>query len=93
MARELEAVSQSSGIDRVELALGWVLCDKRVASIICDVRTVEQLQANLSVADQDIDDEAYAELTRRTDTDPDSGHLMQFAAHSLKSVFATHPIR
>ncbi len=90
VARELEAVSKSSGIDRVQLALGWVLFDKRVASIICGVRTVEQLKANLSVADQDIDDQAYADLTRRTEAD--QGHLVQFAAHSRNSVFATHPI-
>ena len=90
MAAELGKVAEKTGIDRVQLALGWVLREPRVASVISGVRSVEQLEANLSMAEQDLSDDVYAELTTRTQTDP--GYLVQFAEHSRNRVSGTHPI-
>ncbi len=85
---ELTEIASKTRIDCVALALGWVLYEPRVASIIVGARSVEQLESNLKAAEQEIPEDIRAELTARTQ--PDFGYLSQFAAHSYNSVFNAH---
>ncbi|TVR28854.1 MAG: aldo/keto reductase [Spirochaetaceae bacterium] len=90
MAEELARVAEKSGIDRLQLALGWVLREPRVASVICGVRSVEQLESNVAATDVELDDEVYSQLNSASATDPD--YLVQFARHSQASVFGAHTL-
>lgn len=90
VASLLGEVAKERQIDRVQLALGWVLREPRVASIIVGAKSVEQLKANLKAAEPDIPDDVYEELS--AGTQPPAGYLSQFARHVHDSVFSTHAI-
>ena len=58
-----------------ELALGWLLHDKRVTSIIVGNRNIEQLNKNLTVADKDMPDDLWRRLESASDFEPGYPHL------------------
>lgn len=50
-ARKLNVIAEQRGQTLAQMALAWVLDDKRVTSVILGTRTMEQLQANLATLD------------------------------------------
>jgi aryl-alcohol dehydrogenase-like predicted oxidoreductase len=53
-----------------ELALGWVLRQDAITSVLVGAQTVEELNQNLAVADLDVDDDVWAELDSATALPP-----------------------
>lgn len=90
VASQLLEVEATTGIDRAQLALGWILRNRSVASVILGARSTDQLRENLKVSDWDMGDDVYADLTSRTE--PQANYLTQFARHSHNAVFTAHEI-
>ena len=60
---EVSDVAKELEVQPVQVALGWLLHDRRVTSVIVGARTPEQLEANLAVADWDLPDSLHTRLT------------------------------
>lgn len=60
---EVSAVAKELEIQPVQVALGWLLHNRRVTSVIVGARTPEQLEANLAVADWELPDALHTRLT------------------------------
>jgi aryl-alcohol dehydrogenase-like predicted oxidoreductase len=90
MVKKLDALSQKTGISKIQLALSWPLHDKRVTSVILGVKTSEQLKENLVVADWDLPDEIWEEVNHETALD--LGHLTQFAGHAYRTTFGEEEV-
>ena len=59
-------VSKRSGIPCEKLAIAWPLGRKFVTSVIIGVRTIDQLEANMTPADWDLPQDVWNELEERT---------------------------
>jgi aryl-alcohol dehydrogenase-like predicted oxidoreductase len=84
-ADRVAEIADEAGIPRAQAALGWILRESRVASVITGVRTVEQLKKNLVVAEWDLPDDVFDRLTAATQ--PAEGYLEQNLAHSTRAAF------
>lgn len=83
-------IADREGLDRAFVALSWVVGNPAVASVITGVRTVEQLQSNLAVADQDLPPEVYRELC--AETEPEEGYLEQNRRHNVEAAFGAFEV-
>jgi voltage-dependent potassium channel beta subunit len=54
--KALAAVAADAGVSRAQLALGWVLRQPGVSSVIVGATSVEQMEENLGAADLTLDD-------------------------------------
>ena len=81
----LVKVSKKHGIPAYEIALSWLLFDKRVTSVIIGAKTTEQLDMNMSAGEFDLTAEIYDELTR--DDDFNLGYPKQWIDFSQKKFF------
>ena len=59
-------VSKRSGIASEKLAIAWPLGRKFVTSVIIGVRTIDQLEANMAPADENLPQDVWHELEERT---------------------------
>jgi aryl-alcohol dehydrogenase-like predicted oxidoreductase len=85
MAERVAELSMKSGIPRIQLALSWLLHEKRITSVIIGVKSLQQLEENLIVGDWDLPNDVWEEVNNETACD--LGHLTQFANHAYKSAF------
>jgi aryl-alcohol dehydrogenase-like predicted oxidoreductase len=53
-----------------EIALGWVLRQRAITSVIIGARSVAELDANLAALDVDIEEDVWDELDRATEVPP-----------------------
>jgi aryl-alcohol dehydrogenase-like predicted oxidoreductase len=64
LAQGVLELAQAGGCKPEELALGWLLAQAGVTSVIVGTRSVEQLESNLVVGERDLSRETLAELDR-----------------------------
>jgi aryl-alcohol dehydrogenase-like predicted oxidoreductase len=60
---EVASVAAETERTPAQVALAWLLADRRVTSVIVGARTVEQMDANLIVADWDLPKEARERIS------------------------------
>jgi aryl-alcohol dehydrogenase-like predicted oxidoreductase len=85
-ATVLEQVASESGISMIKLAIAWPLGRKFVSSVILGVRTIDQLNANLEVADWDMPPDVWKALEARTR--PTDDYLSWFGRKNYERFFA-----
>jgi aryl-alcohol dehydrogenase-like predicted oxidoreductase len=56
ITQEVSAVAEAIGRPPLEVALAWLLGDRRVSSVIVGARTAEQIRQNAAAGDLDLDD-------------------------------------
>lgn len=62
VAREVGAVAAEVGRPALEVALAWLLHDRRVSSVIVGARTADQIRQNAPAGDLDLDDATHHRL-------------------------------
>ena len=66
IVEKLEAFAQARGRTMLELAFGWLLAKRAVASVIAGATRPEQVEANVKAAEVALSDDDVAELDRIT---------------------------
>lgn len=59
---QVKAVAADTGLSLSQVALSWLLHDRRVTTVIVGVRTMEQLEDNLVAGDTDLSDAHHEQL-------------------------------
>ncbi len=60
---ELRAVAAETGMTLSQVALAWLVHDRRVTAVIIGVRTMDQLEDNLVIGDSDLSDADHRRLS------------------------------
>jgi aryl-alcohol dehydrogenase-like predicted oxidoreductase len=81
----VEQVAQEFGISMAKLAVAWPLGRKFVSSVILGVRDLDQLKANLEVADWDMPPDVWNALEERTR--PADDYLSWFSRKNYERFF------
>lgn len=82
----VENVSAESGIPMFKLAIAWPLGRKFVSSVIIGVKSVDQLRANMEVADWDLPNGVWEALEERTR--PADEYLSWFSRKNYERFFS-----
>jgi len=85
-AKILEAVSEEAKIPMWKLAIAWPLGRPFVTSVILGVKSVEQLERNLEVADWEMPEEIWKSLEAKTR--PEEEYLTWFNKRNYERFFS-----
>jgi aryl-alcohol dehydrogenase-like predicted oxidoreductase len=88
VVEELGRVSAETGVSHTRLALGWLLHDVRVTSVIVGARTKAQIAEALPVGDWDMPDPAWEKLNKVSAID--FGYPKQWMDLAVTSTISGH---